>query len=288
VITAHDAGWACPTGYFYHFGRAAPCALEPLSMACLGSQCDKRSYLHKLYKVAKMVALDHVSQLKRDAAAVIVPSVLLQRRLQSRVPAGTPLVTLLNPVNTVDLGPRDHSGSRFLFVGRIWEEKGILELLQAIGGRYPLTVVGDGPRRLELAHSYPQVRFLGWLPPEQVAHEMREARALILPSIYLEAFGLVVAEALALGVPVVVSDRAGAAALVQPGVNGFVVDMAQPLQLQDCCNALMQRSKARSMSRQAYVSYWRSPLESSLYARGLLDIFRRIGGPNASLRGTPN
>jgi glycosyltransferase involved in cell wall biosynthesis len=285
VITAHDAGWACPTGYFYHFGRAEPCALEPLSAACLSSRCDKRSYLHKLYKVAKMVALDHVSGLKRDAAAVIVPSALMQRRMQRRVPTRTPVVTLLNPVNAPDLGPRDHSGSRFLFVGRIWEEKGILELLRAVGGRYPLTVVGDGPRRSELAQSYPQVRFLGWLPPEQVAHEMREARAVILPSIYLEAFGLVVAEALALGVPVVVSDRAGAAALVQPGVNGFVVDMGQPLQLQDCCAALMHRGTARSMSRQAYLSYWRNPLGSNLYAQGLLGIFGSLGEPVRSTGG---
>jgi glycosyltransferase involved in cell wall biosynthesis len=279
VITAHDAGWACPTGYFYHFGKAAPCALEPLSMACLGSHCDKRSYLHKLYKVSKTVTLDYVSHLKRDAAAIIVPSALLRHRLRSRVPAGTPVITLQNPVNATDLGPRDDNGTHFLFVGRIWEEKGILELLQAIGDRYPLTVVGDGPRRAALARRYPQVRFLGWLPPEQVAQEMRQALAVILPSVYLEAFGLVVAEALALGVPVVVSDRAGAASLVEPGVNGFVVDMGQPTQLLESCAVLMDAPKAASLSRQAYLSYWRSPLSTSVYMEGLLAIFRAIGKP---------
>jgi glycosyltransferase involved in cell wall biosynthesis len=279
VITAHDAGWACPTGYFYHFGKATPCALEPLSLACLGSRCDKRSYVHKLFKVAKMVTLDHISHLKRDAAAIIVPSSLLQQRLRSRVPGSTPVITLLNPVHAADQGPRDSAGSRFLFVGRIWEEKGILELLQAIGERYPLTVVGDGPRRAELAQRYPLVQFKGWLPPAQVALEMRDALAVILPSVYLEAFGLVVAEALALGVPVVVSDRAGAAAMVEQGVNGFVVDMAHPMQLQDSCDALMDARRASSMSRQAYLSYWRSPLSTSVYMKGLLDIYRAIEQP---------
>jgi glycosyltransferase involved in cell wall biosynthesis len=284
VITAHDAGWACPTGYFYHFGKAKPCAFEPLSMACLGSQCDKRSYVHKLYKVAKMVTLDYVSQLKRDAAAIIVPSAVLHQRLRSRVPSCTPVITLLNPVNTVDLGPRDHSGTRFLFVGRIWEEKGILELLQAIGEHYPLTVIGDGPRRAELALRYPQVRFLGWLPPERVAQEMRDALAVILPSVYLEAFGLVVAEALALGVPVVVSDRAGAASLVEQGVNGFVVDMGRPVQLMDRCAALMEARRASSMSRQAYLSYWRSPMSTRVYVAGLLDVYNSIGKPAEETR----
>jgi glycosyltransferase involved in cell wall biosynthesis len=281
VITAHDAGWACPTGYFYHFGKAAPCTYVPLSSACLGSACDKRSYLHKLYKVGKTATLDYVSHLKRDAAAVIVPSDLLRQRLRSRVPASTPVITLLNPVNATDLGPRDSHGTRFLFVGRIWEEKGILELLQAIGERYPLAVVGDGPRLAELALRYPQVVFKGWLPPQQVAQEMREARAVILPSLCLEAFGLVVAEALALGVPVVVSDRAGAAAMVEPGVNGYVVDMGQLRQLQDSCDALMDAHKASSMSRQAYLSYWRKPLSTSVYMQGLLAIYRAIGKPAA-------
>lgn len=279
VITAHDAGWACPTGYFYHFGKGSLCALEPLSPACVGSQCDKRSYVHKLYKVVKMVALDHVSRLKRDAAAIIVPSTVLYQRLRSRVPAGTPVITLLNPVNAPDLGLRDHAGARFLFVGRIWEEKGILELLQAIGERYPLTVVGDGPRRAELAQRYPQVQFLGWLPPAQVAREMREALAVILPSVYLEAFGLVVAEALALGVPVVVSDRAGAASLIEQGVNGFVVDMDRPEQLLDSCSALMDERQASRMSCQAYLRYWSSPMSARVYVAGLLDIYRAIGPP---------
>jgi glycosyltransferase involved in cell wall biosynthesis len=249
----------------------------------MGSQCDKRSYLHKLYKVAKMVTLDQVSHLKRDAAAIIVPSSLLRQRLRSRVPAATPVITLQNPVNADDLGPRDSNGTGFLFVGRIWEEKGILELLQAIGDRYPLTVVGDGPRLSELALRYPRVVFKGWLPPERVAQEMREALAVILPSVYLEAFGLVVAEALALGVPVVVSDRAGAASLVEHGVNGFVVDMGQPHQLVDSCAELMDARRASSMSRQAYRSYWRSPMSSSVYVAGLLDIFRAIGQPELNI-----
>ncbi len=247
-----------------------------MSMNCLGSRCDKRSYLHKLFKVAKMITLDHVSHLKRDAAIIIVPSAVLQQRLRNRVPTTTPVIALLNPVNAVDRGPRDGTGTHFLFVGRIWEEKGILELLQVIDKRFPLTVVGDGPRRAELAQRYPQVRFLGWLAPEQVAQEMRDALAVVLPSVCLEAFGLVVAEALALGVPVVVSDRAGAASLVEQGVNGFVVDMARPMQLLDSFAALMDAPRALSMSRQAYLSYWRSPLSTSVYVAGLLDIFRAI------------
>jgi glycosyltransferase involved in cell wall biosynthesis len=61
----------------------------------------------------------------------------------------------------------------------------------------------------------------------------------VLPSLYLEAFGMVVAEALSQGVPAIVSQRAGACSLIEHGTNGYVVDMAEPVQLQRACDALM-------------------------------------------------
>ena len=281
VITAHDAGWICPTGYFYNFPKASPCALEPFSVACLTSHCDKRSYWHKGFKLAKLFVLDYLSHLKRDAAAIIAPSELLRHRLRSRVPPTTRVITLLNPIHVNDLGPRSTPGTGFLFVGRIWEEKGILELLQAIGHTHVLTVVGDGPRKNALAAQYPRVAFTGWLAADAVAVEMRKAIALILPSVYLEAFGMVVAEALALGVPVIVSDSAGASTMVKNGVNGFVVNMARPHELVVRCNELMDEHKAAAMSRQAYRMYWNQPLSSRAYVQGLLQIFERIGGAHA-------
>ena len=226
VISAHDAGWACPTGYFYNFKTSKVCNLKPLSSECLRTSCDKRAYVHKLFKAVKSVSLDYVSHAKRDASTIIVPSGLLQSRLACRIPRTTPMITVRNPVKINDQGPRGTLGEGFLFVGRIWEEKGILELLHTKGGRYPLTVIGDGPRLAELSNLYPTVRFKGWLEPKAVSEEMRQCTAVILPSIYVEAFGLVVAEALALGVPAIVTNRAGAAAMIEHGVNGFVVDMA--------------------------------------------------------------
>lgn len=279
IITAHDAGWACPTGYFYHFQNRQYCELEPLSLACLVSHCDKRTRVHKAYKIVKMVVLDHVSHIKRDAAAILSPSALLTSRLRSRVPEGTPVITLPNPVHVSNQGARTQPGAALLFVGRLWEEKGIEALLQAVGQRYPLVVVGDGPLRQSLSERYPQVVFKGWLSPPDVATEMRKAIALVLPSLSLEAFGLVVAEALAQGVPVVVSDRAGAATLVQPGVNGFVVNMDRPEQMLDSCAQLMQGPRAAAMALQAHTRYWSSPMSTHAYTEGLMRVFDAIPPP---------
>ncbi|MCX8517396.1 MAG: glycosyltransferase family 4 protein, partial [Rhodoferax sp.] len=276
IITAHDAGWACPTGCFYNFQTHRYCPLQPMSPACLLTHCDKRTPLHKAYKVVKMVVLDQVSRLKRDAAAILVPSETLRQRLLGRVPAGTPLITLQNPVNAVQQDLPVQPGKAFLYVGRLFEEKGIAEMLQTIASHYPVVVIGNGPLQQRMAARYPQVVFKGWLPPEQVAAEMRQAIAVVLPTVSMEAFGLVVAEALAQGVPVIVSKRAGASSMVEPGFNGFVVDMDAPEQLLQSCRQLMDTRQAARMAHNAHSRYWTNPLSTQAYTEGLMRVLEGI------------
>jgi glycosyltransferase involved in cell wall biosynthesis len=277
VITAHDAGWACPTGYFYNFKTKSYCSYTPFSRACLACNCDKKTYLNKAFKLVKVATLDYLSRIKQGASAIIMPSDLLRDRLLDRMPRTVPVITLLNPVNAKNNGARTIPGDSFLFVGRIWEEKGIDELLEAIGDHCPLTIVGDGPKREALEQKYPKVVFKGWLPPDEVMVEMRKAIALILPSIYLEAFGLVVAEALSQGVPVIVSDRAGAATMVDHGRNGFLVNMDKPHEIRECCELLLNKSTAVTMSDNAYTRYWENPLSEKRYIGELLSIFNSTG-----------
>jgi glycosyltransferase involved in cell wall biosynthesis len=75
-----------------------------------------------------------------------------------------------------------------------------------------LLIAGDGPQRNELellSCGLENVRFLGLISSERVKHLFQGARAVIVPSLSPETFGLVAAEALSLNVPVI-SRRSGA------------------------------------------------------------------------------
>jgi L-malate glycosyltransferase len=68
------------------------------------------------------------------------------------------------------------------------------------------------------------VRFLGYKPEKEVARTLGSSLALILPS-FEEQHGLVINEAVAMGVPLLVSDNCGARdLLVRTGVNGYVFE----------------------------------------------------------------
>lgn len=135
----------------------------------------------------------------------------------------------------------------FLYVGRLAPEKNIggpSGLLSAyiayrsVGGRWPLVLVGDGPESPALQEQAarspyaPDIHFAGHKGSAKLLPYYAFASCFVLPSTR-EPWGLVVNEAMACGLPVVVSSRCGCADdLVATGQNGFTFNPARPGELQ--------------------------------------------------------
>jgi colanic acid/amylovoran biosynthesis glycosyltransferase len=141
----------------------------------------------------------------------------------------------------VKLPPREalaeSDNGSVLFVGRLVPKKGVDLLLRAFASLprefrdTPLILVGDGPMRAELEQLARELnvdaRFTGRLPSDQVATHIRNAALLCAPSKRAadgdsEGLPIVVLEAGAWGVPVVVADHAGIRDAVTDGVNGVI------------------------------------------------------------------
>jgi glycosyltransferase involved in cell wall biosynthesis len=103
-----------------------------------------------------------------------------------------------------------------LFAGRLSPEKGILDLLEAVDGMN-LVVAGDGPLRDRV----PQA--LGMLPHDELEGLYRRAAVVACPS-RREGFGVVCAEAMAYGRPVVAGAVGGLLDLVEDGETGLLVE----------------------------------------------------------------
>ena len=114
-----------------------------------------------------------------------------------------------------------------LYVGRLSAEKGIEFLLQSwlhANIKTPLTVLGTGPlqeRCQQLAAQCYAVTLCGAKLRAEVLQSMRQASLLVVPSLCLETFGLVVLEAFAQRLPVLVAGHGGLADLVRPEQLGW-------------------------------------------------------------------
>lgn len=117
--------------------------------------------------------------------------------------------------------PGARAGERFLFIGRFVREKGIDVLLRAVarcaavGTPVGLDLVGGGPMTEELRRTVherklePWVTFRGRLSGHALAAAIRSSLAVVVPSTWDEAFGIVAAEAISCGRPAIVSAAGG-------------------------------------------------------------------------------
>ena len=157
------------------------------------------------------------------------------------------------------------SSPYFLYVGRLAPEKNIDGLLAAWlryreeGGRWPLVLVGDGPaaaslRAFAASSPYgPEVHFAGHRGSRELAPFYAFAGCFVLPS-KREPWGLVVNEAMAAGLPVLVSNRCGSAEdLLDEGGNGYSFDPHSIDQLTHClkCISSLSRDDLERMGKQS-------------------------------------
>jgi glycosyltransferase involved in cell wall biosynthesis len=170
-----------------------------------------------------------------------------------------------------------HEPFVFLSVGMLVWYKGYPDLLHAYAERFAgngatrLRIVGDGPLRSELEQLAAelgiaaQVDFLGVLDREQVLSEMQAADALVHPSPF-ETFGVVLVEALACGLPVVVASEGGPRSIVHEG-NGMLTPPRDRKALADAMARM--RDKAASYDTRAI----REDCLRRFSSRAVVDLF---------------
>jgi glycosyltransferase involved in cell wall biosynthesis len=151
-----------------------------------------------------------------------------------------------------------------LYAGRLSEEKGILELLDATRG-LPRVVVGDGPLRDRVPDA------VGFVPPAELGAYFERASVVCVPS-RREGYGVVAREAMAHGRPVVATSAGGLADAIADDVTGLVVPVRDPAALRAALERLLGDAELRARlgaaaRRQAEEAYsWAVATESLLSA----------------------
>ncbi|WP_093607695.1 glycosyltransferase [Streptomyces indicus] len=241
VATLHNYTQICPPGTLQRDGR--PCT------ACVGR--------------APLPAVRHGCY--RDSRAATVPlalSLQLNRRRwwsgvdrffcisaaqrDVLVRSGMPAGRLAVKHNFVPEPGRSRTGEGeyVLYLGRLAETKGVRLLMAAWdevaargGAGVPLVIAGTGPLEAEVtawAAGREDVQYAGLLDRDGCREAVARAVAVVAPSTWLEAFGLVVVEAMAAGVPVVAAGHGAFAELVEDGRTGLLHRPGDAASLASC------------------------------------------------------
>lgn len=114
---------------------------------------------------------------------------------------------------------------KYVYVGRLSDEKNLILLVNVFNElNLPLVIIGTGPQEEELKSlANGNVFFKGYVHNYELSHFLYECDVFILPSIS-EPWGLVIDEALAVGMPVILSNKVGCHRDLVNNDNGIVFD----------------------------------------------------------------
>jgi len=161
-----------------------------------------------------------------------------------------------------EVGEKDYSTPRALFVGIDFERKGGAVLLEAwprVLERAPtaqLTIAG--PRRDSLTNLPAGVSVTGWVDRAELAELYRSASVFVLPSIF-DPCPNVFREAMGYGLPCIGTACCAIPEIIEDGVSGRLVPTRQPGALADALIELLcEPRKAETMGRAAHTSVLRA------------------------------
>ncbi len=187
---------------------------------------------------------------------------------------------------TLNIAPNN-----FIFVGRLIDYKNLFLFLEAFHAaqqnsseKWGVIILGDGELKTDLQHlvsknNIQNISFQNGVSWQQVPEYLALSNVLVLPS-YSEPWGLVVNEAMACGLPVIVSEKCGCAIdLVKNGENGFTF---APNNSESLINILLKfmkkvvdSVKMGMISEQIIADYSPQNVASEMY-RGFQKTFEQI------------
>jgi glycosyltransferase involved in cell wall biosynthesis len=250
ICTLHDFLLACPTGTLFLHRTQTICHLQPMSAACIATNCDTRSYPQKLWRVGRQTIQEHIGHAPSHLTQFIAHSQFAHDIMAPHLPPSATIHPLTPYIESTHQPPASPANNQdFVYLGRLVREKGVLMLARAAAAdRLPLVFIGTGALEQEVAATYPEARITGWVDHALSLNHLRNARALVFPSLWYETLGLVVLEAAANGIPSIVSDTSAARELV--------VDLRAKMQ------QLRDPHRAATFGRAAYDRFWASDFAS--------------------------
>lgn len=253
-------------------------------------------FYNKRFRVADKLLFRRLSvRIWRDAEAVVANSNGL-RSLALRSSPHQPISVIPNGVDVDEFKPEPSEqitpGVNILCVSRLIARKRIDTLLEALAlirdASVSLTLVGTGNEETRLRKMVEQlnlasrVQFKGSVCHEKIVQEYQQGSLFVLPS-ENEGMSNTILEAMACGLPILMSNTGGAEELIRDGTNGFVLQSDSPTEIAErirfyCENPASlsvhgraSRQIAESLSwravADAYVDVYRTVVKNALSSR---------------------
>jgi len=226
ILTLHDYKLICPNYLLFTHGAHCERCLSGNYFNCLTHNCYY-SYTRSGLAALESWLHNKVWHSYRDNVDLfIAPSNYLKEKMVAAGWQAEKITVLINPASKYSPQP---DGTRLLYMGRLSIEKGVENLLQALKlTNEQLDIAGTGPDEEKLKQLSKELQledriiWHGQLLGDDLEKLKREAKAIILPSVWAENMSLVLLESLAYGKLIIASSSGGTPELIEDNKTGFL------------------------------------------------------------------
>lgn len=257
VVTLHNYRPICAAATLFRDGHeCTDCLRQPVRPA-ISHACYRGSRFQTLPLALASRPKGSLRSLPGRAARVIVLNSTARNLFESVLGRPVDLIP-----NFVDAPPvtewRANDADRWAYVGRLTPEKGIVELLRAFPKNGRLDVYGAGPQeqavRALAATSEGRIVFHGIVDRPTLRTKLANQRGLIIPSLWSEGLPTVALEAMAAGVPLVLSDHIAAAGELCMAGAGVTYAPGDPTSLLQALGLVASERHGYALSAQSVFS----------------------------------
>ncbi|MBW2463597.1 MAG: glycosyltransferase family 4 protein [Deltaproteobacteria bacterium] len=221
VVVSHDHDLTCVRSHRYLPMGHAPCHRPP-GLACFRHGCVVVRDRRRESRLPVTLKNPYLLRRRLRALAARAPLVSCSRYVRDQlVRAGVPRsrAHVIHPIPPEDDRPTvpRPKAPHLVCAGNLLRGKGVdiaIDAMQHLPADTELTIVGDGASRADLerqaiAAAPRRIRFVGWVPPGDIANFYDQASVVVVPSRWPEPFGMVGIEAMRRARPVVAAGHGG-------------------------------------------------------------------------------
>ena len=280
VMTLHDYKLICPNYLMFTHGVNCQRCLTGNYLNCLTNNCY---YSYPKSALASLESFLHnkVWHSYRDNINLFIsPSEYLKKMMVKAGWNKDKIIVLTNPAPKYE---PQADGERLLYAGRLSLEKGVDILIKALKStNEQLDIAGSGPKEKDLKNLAKElglekrITFHGHLSGKALEELKKQAKAIILPSIWQENMPLIILEALAYDKIVIASNSGGVPEIIEEGKTGFLFSPGNITELTEKIEELNKLTSEQRLNISRQIKEKITPLDLEKHLIKLKSIYKTL------------
>ena len=253
VQTVHDYQMICPNHFLYNWKEKKICekCIKGSKWNCTKYNCIHNSKAKSILGSIEGIIYSKILKSYSKVNLYICPSKFLEEELLKNDIFKGKTVPICNFVELDKNSEIPKKEDYVLYFGRLAEEKGLLELIEAMKKlpNIKLKIAGTGPLE-KIIKSESNIEFVGFKTGDELIELISKAKFAIYPSVWYENCPLSILESESYGTPVITANYGGMKELVENNETGILINEIKPETLKENIEKLYNDdNKIRYMSK---------------------------------------